>query len=332
MNKTRICVLGRQSEQLDEGMTNIAYHISKNLEESFPNLKLFNVENAFSVGFWKKILHYKPDIVHYIPGPTTKGLVLLKIIQLITKSKTVVSATRPVLPKYFKLFSNFLKPDLVFVQSSKSKNFFKNINYKTVFLSNGVDTERFTPPDTATKKVLRKKYGFNEDDFIVLHIGPIKKARNQRALISIPNIKILLIVSLTNKSEPEEYNELKKENVVIWKSYFPNIEEIYRIVDVYVFPGIEDLNSIEIPLSVLEAMSCNLPVVTTRYGGLESIFEEGDGLFFVNSSNELEKVIMSIKNNSLVIKTREKALNYSWKNIVTKLTQFYHELIPEIKN
>lgn len=58
-------------------------------------------------------------------------------------------------------------------------------------------------------------------------------------------------------------------------------------------------------MSVLEAMSCNLPVISTRFGALTRVFSEDNGLFFVGN-NEFDQIIKKIKNDNIEIKTREK--------------------------
>lgn len=326
MKNAKICILGDYENRLDEGMINVAYNIYQNLISEYPNLKLINIKNAYSLKFWKNIISIKPDIIHYIPGPTIKGLILVKVIQLLTKSKSVVSATRPSLTKYFKILSSILKPNVIIIQSKKSEKFFKKVGYKTIFIPNGVDVERFVPVNPDTKSELRKKYGFDQNDFIILHVGPITKARNQTALIAIPDTKKLLVVSLTNKSEKEACLGLDKDNVTIWTKYFPNIEEVYNLVDTYVFPGFDESNSIEIPLAILEAMSSNLPVISTRHGALERIIHDVNGFFFIEKPEQINDAISQIRTGNLKIETRQSIQQFSWKNIAKDIAKVYENV------
>jgi len=71
---------------------------------------------------------------------------------------------------------------------------------------------------------------------------------------------------------------LKKYGFRIIDEYVPNIEEIYNLADCYVFPTFKRHNCIDMPLSVMEAMACNIPVISTKFGGLPKIFKEGNGL------------------------------------------------------
>ena len=331
--KMKIVFLSNYSGLLDEGMANVSYIIFKNLQSKFDNLLLLNIKNM-GLDFWRKVLSSKVDVVHYFPGPSLKGLLLVKLIQMLTNCKTVISATQPRLPeiKYFRMISMFLKPDIVLVQSKKSEIFFTRLNYKTKFIPNGVNLDKFVHLEQEEKKKIRKKYGFNENDFIILHVGPLKRGRNQYALMRIPDVKVLLVLSITNPSDDLDYKELKNENVIIWKRYIPNIQEVYGLADVYVWPSIEEFNGIEIPLSVLEAMACNLPVITTRYGALDRILQDGDGLFFIDKPEQINELILKIKNNNSGIATRKQIGSLSWENIAHEIANVYDDLCKPCEN
>ena len=69
--------------------------------------------------------------------------------------------------------------------------------------------------------------------------------------------------------------------------------------DCYVFPTVHKKACIETPLSVLEAMACNLPIVSTRFGALPTIFNEGSGLFFTENVEHIPQILLDVKNSNL---------------------------------
>jgi len=113
----------------------------------------------------------------------------------------------------------------------------------------------------------------------------------------------------------------------VWNKYFENIEEIYGIADCYAFPTTDETASIGIPLTVLEAMACNLPVITTKFGGLPRIFREGEGLFFLKNQPRLPEFLENINESRLVcrnwVRTRKKVLPYSWDKIAERFESIY---------
>jgi glycosyltransferase involved in cell wall biosynthesis len=41
------------------------------------------------------------------------------------------------------------------------------------------------------------------------------------------------------------------------------------------------------PLSVMEAMATNIPVISTPYEGLRTFFDEGNGIYYYSTQDEL---------------------------------------------
>ena len=81
------------------------------------------------------------------------------------------------------------------------------------------------------------------------------------------------------------------------------------------------------PLSVLEAMSCNLPVITTRHEGLTSMLKEGQGLKFADSNKGIVEGISDIKADGGKINTREQVLPYFGKKLYNSFETFYEKLL-----
>jgi len=321
----RVSLVGHFADSLDEGVRNVGKYIAIELKKRGIEVKKINVS---LISQWMEIRDFRPDIIHFILSPTLSGLISAKFISsLRSKAKTVISAPHPTIPnwKLLKLF----KLDLILVQSEESERLFRSIGYQTEFLPNGVDTDKFKPVDLETKKKLRDKYGIPHDKFVILHLASLKKERNLDFLMKIQkqDENFVLIIGRENeKINKQVVKELKDMGCTVWAKHFSDIEEIYNLADCYVFPTINKKACIEIPLSLLEAMSCNLPVITTKFGALPRIFKEGNGLFFVEKEEDFLKAIETIK-NGMEIKTREKVLPYSWENTGKKLVRIYEELL-----
>ena len=114
--------------------------------------------------------------------------------------------------------------------------------------------------------------------------------------------------------------------------YIDSIEEIYSLSDCYIFPTTNKIASIEFPLSVLEAMASNLPVISTKFGALPRVFSEGEGLIFTDNENDFQNHLDYIKNYNRNVNTRSKILTYSWENVANKLEDIYIKLIGSEKN
>lgn len=88
-----------------------------------------------------------------------------------------------------------------------------------------------------------------------------------------------LLVGSSDPENPESISEeiLKKwqqEGVVEWKEHTSNIQEIYAQSHVAVLPSYRE----GLPKSLLEAMACGLPIITTDAIGCNDLVHDGNGI------------------------------------------------------
>ena len=149
-----------------------------------------------------------------------------------------------------------------------------------------VDSERFRPAEAPPAEI-RRALGVDGDRPMLLHVGHLAPSRGLDALASLARSgawRVLMIASTSTPPDPEIEASLRSAGVEILRRYLPDIERYYQAADVYVFPVEKEHGSVEIPLSVLEAMACGTPVASTRFGGLPELFEEGQGLAYSNGA------------------------------------------------
>lgn len=332
----RICMIGHFAGNLDEGFTNVSSNLVEGLSPCHEIMKL-DTKDLLSIPFSKKIKNSNPEIVHQVAGPSFRAFLSLKFAKSQSNAKTIMSALHSESLYLFsrtfrKKFIPLLKPDLMLVQSRESNEIFTDLGCETDFLPNGVKVEKFIPVSEKGKLKLREKYGIPEEKFVILHVGHMIKERNLKIFKSLQSEdnQVLLMTS-THKHknkigyDNDTYYLLKKCGCIIWSGYLSDIEEVYQLSDCYVFP-VNIGHSLFMPLSVLEAMSCNLPVITTKFEGLTTFFKEGNGLMFVDGEKDILKKVDEIKNGNIEVKTREHALPYSWENIIKKLNGIYNEV------
>lgn len=330
----KICLLGETRGNMDEGMRNISYLIARHLEVKH-ELLFLDLRDILSIGFWREIRVFNPDIIHYLHGPTIKSFVITKTLAIYSGCpKTIMSAMRPIILRPFAWLLLLFKPNIILTQSSESESLFQRWGVKTKFFPSGVDVNRFAPVSGCEKKQLRKKYNLDEDGFYILHVGSIKEGRNITFLQQFQgNGNNIIIIGAGNSVDPQIYDSLSKSGCTVILKYIEDIQEIYNLSDCYIYPtvvsydllGRATADSIEMPLTVLEAMACNLPVITTRFGALPRIFESGDGLYFIQTSEEVNDAITRIKSGA-VSKTREKVMAVSHENIMAQLEDIYEQI------
>ena len=311
----------------DIGTKKVTAYLADELSKHHQVMRL-NIRN---IGNWHRVRQFEPEIIHFILGPATIwSFAAMKMLSLCyRRAKTVLLATLPIFS--CSKLATFSKPDLVLVQSHHAEEAFAQLGCQTQFLPNGVDTGRFTPVSEAAKQKLREGLALDTDKFIILHVGPLKRSRNVQLLSRVQEKDNQVVIIGRHPIERELYQALKAKGCLIWDKYFTNIENIYQLSDCYVFPvlSVEKPASIELPLSVLEAMSCNIPVITTRFRSLSELFAEGDGLVFAEEETDLLEGVERIKAGKEVVKTREKVLPFTWTKVCQRLDGVYEQLLTQ---
>lgn len=311
----RILILGNKTDVLDEGAKNVATNLSKAFEKSSDVLTIHQ-RKAWHLNNIVKSYRFNPDIVLSIHGPSIKTIVILFIYKVLCGCKSVIVAAQPHDKKMMLRFATLFKPDYLFAQSKYWYERFKQCNIKTQMLANGVDTDKFT--DNKNSEELNStllKLNLNENDKILLHIGPINHNRNHELLIELAentDWKVIIIGSTTAPFSEALFKKIQAAGVIAINEYFPNINQLYAISDYYIFPVLKEDGSIEFPLTVLEAMSSNCPVISTRFKGIPDFINESSSFRYFSTYDE---IINILNTNDPIDNNRAIALDYSWDKI-----------------
>lgn len=330
-----VCMIGDFSADLDEGYKNTSHYLAGGLERRHVVTRL-NAKRVGTMGFWQRFAQASPEIIHTIAQPTDQSLVLTHLLRRYRpQARTVISALRG--DQYFlnrraslkqRLLIRLMRPDMVLTQSESVSALLRSLSCRVSRLSNGVDVERFRPVSQGRKRELRAKYGVDPDRRVVLHVGHLHPARNLLALRGLPRRGVHVVVagSLYMGTNQAFIEQIERAGFHLLKGYQPQVEELYQLADCYVFPT-RPGDSITTPLSVLEALACNLPVVTTRFSGLVEAFQGGAGLTFVDDSDDLTAAVMAALEAPAACATRELVAPFAWHSVIERLQAHYEEIL-----
>lgn len=324
---------------VDEGCLKIANNLAERIKRQNPNTLLVSygrdgkgsdLHIKLNKFFLNKVLfniiHKESSNILYIPfaSNTLASCIRVWILSLISEKKvSVLFALYHPMNIASKMFLKMSKADIITLSSKSYKQYYSNVGNTVRYIKTGIDTSRFVPVDKNKKEQLRDKYKIQPGKKMILHVGHMNRNRNIQTLLNISiRYHIFLVISSTTKEacDMKLRQELQeKENITIIDSYLEHIEELYQAADVYFFPVYQDESCIDIPLSVLEAAACNIPIVATKYGELENFLNE-PGFFFLSSftsqhiNEALDKMAGFYPCNN-----RNAVLEYDWQHSVKHL-------------
>ncbi len=324
------------TNKADEGFLKVANSLVKRIKNSNPDTFVISYERSSEIAdcylnlnklFLNKELiseiRKKSEPILYIPFPAKSIAAALRIFILSLYSKKRVNALLVMMGDMNRFAKALIKLSgaNIFVLSKSAEDFYKSFlpRQRVFYIKAGVDTQKFVPIDEQKAKELKVKYGFEPTKPVVLHVGHLKYGRNVNQLLKIDEkYQVLLVTSTLTQNEQDA--ELKRQllscsNIKIIDSYIETIEEIYQLADVYFFPTVEKGNCIDVPLSCLEAASCNKPVITTDYGEMNEL-AENPGFYLLKSFDKDEIDRLTEKAFNEKQNTRKSVLAYDWDNAV----------------
>jgi len=273
--------------------------------------------------FRQALAKVAPEAILYVPEASGTPMSLLRGRMIGRQAGGspvfILCLQRRIFPWLLRPFLRRLRPALALVLSKRSARAMEAAGIPAAVVPLGVDTKVFRPPAEGEKAALRQKYGVGPGT-VLLHIGHITASRNlqllQRALR--PGRELVVVASTSTKAEGAISREMGESSARTITGFVENVGEIYRLADCYLFPTWHQTGAIEIPLSILEAMATNLPVVTTAFGGIPDIFSEGKGLFIASSGREFgEKIDAALE--SKAVATRELVRDLTWENAASQI-------------
>ena len=144
----------------------------------------------------------------------------------------------------------------------------------------GVDLERFKPADAETRRGMRRRLGYEMDDQLLFYAAEFNQNKNQRMLVEalallkdeFPRARLLLAGEGPLRPACEALAErLGVRDRVHFLGYRKDIADWLPSLDIAVASSFRE----GLPVNVMEAMACGLPVVATSNRGHRELVKPG---------------------------------------------------------
>lgn len=204
---------------------------------------------------------------------------------------------------------------------------------------NAIDTESFRPPESGeVKRQLKQKLGVAEKSLIYMGRVSYEKSIDQLlkavALLvpHVPDLQLLIVGDGPERARLEEHaRNLGVQGHVVFKGFLfgEDLVQVLQAGDVFVTAS----KSENMPLAVLEAMACGLPIVTVTSLGLSEIVQDRSNGYLLSPDDPAkmaEAVSLLMRDEPLrerfAEKSREAALNYSDDAVMARLEGMYESV------
>jgi len=339
---------------------------NKNIHPKFLKVPQFLQKERYTSFFLaikllKVCLKEKIDIIHVTYGffSIIYAVIIAKLLRIkivftiqnvppeehsITKSKLTQRLYHFIL-RIFSFFSLGLPYNRLICVSKYTANLARATGVKKDKISiipNGIDDIFFKKYD---KEKLKTEFNLPKDEIIILNVAGIIAHKGQDLLIkafskvnkNITNCTLILIGPIRDRhyfitlKNLVRINKIKKKVLFLGEKDHSDLPKYYSIADIYIQPSLQE----GFCLAILEAMSCNIPVIGTDVGAISEFIGNNDRGILIKQLNleNLERSILNLIENSNfrkeIVKNGEDFVknHYNWKFVAKKTYKLYQKLI-----
>lgn len=211
-------------------------------------------------------------------------------------------------------------------------------------IPNSIDPVIYAPNKEGSK--IRTRFGINEEDEVIGFVGRLVPLKGVKYLLEalrlinkkMDHVKILIVGDGPQRKELELLARKDKNFNTIFTGFIPKEElpNVYSALDIFVLPTLtEGLSN-----TILEAMACGKPVITTPVGGNTELVEDGKNGYLVapRSSKELAERILDLIHSpkrrvQMGQNGREKIKkHYTWDKTVPRYEEAYEHLLSQLSH
>lgn len=200
---------------------------------------------------------------------------------------------------------------------------------KIKVIPNGVDLKEFGLREfkkTESKKIIFVGRLFpNKGIQYLVEAAPIILARH-------PDVEFIIIGKGPMETELKKLiGRLNVEHAFRFLGIVPSVPEIMRECDIFVRPSLTE----GMPLTILEAMACGLPIIASKIPGTSEVVKDGETGILIKPGDVKQlsdAVIKLIEDENYAKRIRVRAYefirnHYSWDRIAEEYLKIYNEVL-----
>jgi len=333
-NKKRVLLLTRPiCPPWDEGSKNFAYTLAKyagdfeihlltcgKVDDLPENVIQHQIYTSSKLNLAQKFRLFRFlwrsddfDIIHSLFTPTRVNSSFLRFS--LKKNVKTIQTVATLREDFYSAddFKKILFSDQIIVCSDYAKEKLERMGFENVKrIYPGIDLEIYSPAPKNAE--LMKKYKTSEDDFVINYTGEYIRLGDMDDIIetfislakSKINFKLHLAVRVKNAKDAwkkrEILHKLKKENILDRIAFIDDgsyeMQDIFNLCDISIFPACTMAGKFDIPLAVIEAMACGKPVIASDLDTIKHFLNNENSILIPAGNQEaLKENILYLHDN-----------------------------------
>ena len=231
------------------------------------------------------------------------------------------------------------KTDLLLTMNREDYGRAKAFKAKRVEMVNGVgmDMSRFTEAVPKEKEAVHNMLGLDEDDTFAISVAQLIKRKNHSVLLEAvhklndPHFHLFILGDGVQEQElREKIADLGMEKQIHLLGFRNDVYKLCRAADLFLFASLQE----GLPVAVMEAMACGLPIIASNIRGNVDLIDPGKGGWLVDP-NDVDGFVLAIRS---ALQSREnwdrmKAYNYrkvqryGIPSVVEQMAEIYQSMM-----
>ena len=231
------------------------------------------------------------------------------------------------------------RTDLLITMNQEDYNRSMTFKAKKTALVNGVglNLNKFVEATPEEKQKVRCAFRLNEDDIFAISVAQLIKRKNHMVLIQAvkklhnPHFHLFICGDGVQEAELKaKAKELGIENQIHFLGFRKDVYKITSAADLFLFASLQE----GLPVAIMEAMACGLPIVASKVRGNYDLIDQGKGGYLVEpiDVDGFVKAIHKITENKerrakMKQYNLKKVQKYSIETVVDQMADLYQDMM-----
>lgn len=231
------------------------------------------------------------------------------------------------------------RTDLLLTMNKEDYSIAQKFYAKRIEFVNGVglDLSKFVEASADEKQEIRNSLGLRENDIFAISVAQLIKRKNHIVLIQAvaklnnPNFHLFICGDGVQEDELKtKVQELGISNQIHFLGFRTDVHRLCSAADLFLFASLQE----GLPVAVMEAMACGLPIVASKIRGNVDLIDVGKGGYLEEPldvdgfAHSINKVIENrYQLNSMKRYNLKKVQQYGINSVIEQMAEIYKSVM-----